>query len=152
MNDPKVGQQFTVKTRTSKGLNLREEPKRNASIILLMPKGSKVTLVGDEVRTSGGREWYNVKYKLKESEKTGWVVSDYLEPVEPPPQLALPAKDVTYNGDLQYSVANLPQLPNDVALGAVKYSIGNETHQTSVDEWNTASTNSLGINYYPIPK
>ena len=65
--------------------------------------------------------------------------------------LATKVMDIRYNGDLQYSEARLPQLPDVVALGLVQYSIGGVTYQTSVDKWNTAAKDSSGTNKYPIP-
>ena len=61
-------------TNTTDGHNLRDAAGYSGKIIASMPKGSKVTLLGDK-KEADGLTWYKVKY----GNKTGWTSSYYLK-------------------------------------------------------------------------
>jgi hypothetical protein len=69
------------------GLCLRSAPSLSSSVILVMPEGSSVTLLGD-TQTADGYLWRHLTY----ASQTGWAAAQYL--VFNPPQSA-PAAPIT---------------------------------------------------------
>jgi uncharacterized protein YraI len=71
-----VGQPATVMGTNGDGLNLREGPGYDFTVIVVMPEGATVRVIGGPQRDARGNLWWNVQW----GEKSGWALADYLAP------------------------------------------------------------------------
>lgn len=55
------------------GLNMRENPDKNAKVLVLIPNGTKLTVLEEQ------GDWYKVEY----DGKTGWIMKDYVSEDNP---------------------------------------------------------------------
>lgn len=55
------------------GLNMRENPDKNAKVLILIPNGTKLTVLEEQ------GDWYKVEY----NGQTGWVMKDYVSEQKP---------------------------------------------------------------------
>lgn len=55
------------------GLNMRENPDKNAKVLALIPNGTKLTILEEQ------GDWYKVEY----NGETGWVMKDYVSETKP---------------------------------------------------------------------
>lgn len=67
----------TKKGTTSSSLNMRKNAGTSYSCITTIPKGK--TLVIYSTKSVNGTNWYKVKYKVKGTQKTGWICGNYVK-------------------------------------------------------------------------
>lgn len=71
----KYNKTFAGTYKTSANLNLRTDGKKNANIIITIPKGKKITCYGYYSKDSTGATWYYVEY----GKYTGYVAASYCQ-------------------------------------------------------------------------
>jgi uncharacterized protein YgiM (DUF1202 family) len=59
-------------------LNLREEPINDARVNYILPRGTKVTLLGDSYQAIDGGVWLKVSVETFEGTQVGWVNQRYV--------------------------------------------------------------------------
>jgi SH3 domain-containing protein len=59
-------------------LNLREEPINYARVNYILPRGTKVTLLGDSYQADDGGVWLKVSVETFEGIQVGWVSQRYI--------------------------------------------------------------------------
>jgi uncharacterized protein YgiM (DUF1202 family) len=59
-------------------LNLREEPINDARVNYILPRGTKVTLLGDSYQAINGGVWLKVSVETFEGTQVGWVSQRYV--------------------------------------------------------------------------
>lgn len=77
MDNLEKGQKYKV-TATN-GLRLRAEPDIKSKILLVMESEKIVKLESEETHSSGGYQWYNVRYTNDTGDTVGWAAGEYLE-------------------------------------------------------------------------
>ena len=64
---------------TADNLDLREEPTSSAWASYSLPRGTKVTLLGDTHQEPDGEVWLKVRVETRDGKQVGWVNQQYLE-------------------------------------------------------------------------
>jgi uncharacterized protein YgiM (DUF1202 family) len=59
-------------------LNMREEPINDARVNYILPRGTKVTLLGDSYQAIDGGVWLKVSVETFEGTQVGWVNQRYV--------------------------------------------------------------------------
>ncbi|MEO6725938.1 MAG: SH3 domain-containing protein [Blastocatellia bacterium] len=59
-------------------LNMREAPGSYSMITYILPRGTRVTLLGDSYRDPNGEVWVQVRIDTYEGLQTGWVNRQYV--------------------------------------------------------------------------
>jgi SH3 domain-containing protein len=59
-------------------LNMREEPINDALVNYILPRGTKVTLLGGSYQAIDGGVWLKVSVETSEGTKVGWVSQRYV--------------------------------------------------------------------------
>lgn len=76
-SDLQVNQPATVSGTNGDGLNLRVGPGFDQSVILVMPEGAIVQVIGGPQADAAGNRWWNVDW----NGVTGWAFGVYLQPL-----------------------------------------------------------------------
>ncbi len=64
---------------TADNLDLRDEPSQNARASYVLPRGTKVVLLGKSQREHNGDVWLKVRIETLEGSQVGWVSQQYVE-------------------------------------------------------------------------
>jgi uncharacterized protein YgiM (DUF1202 family) len=64
---------------TADNLDLREEPGNLARASYFLPRGTKVTLLGNTHQDSDGDVWFKVRVETSDGRRVGWVSQQYFE-------------------------------------------------------------------------
>jgi Bacterial SH3 domain len=64
---------------TADNLNMREQPANNAQASYILPRGTKVELLGESHQELNGAVWHKVRVQTFEGTSVGWVNQQYVE-------------------------------------------------------------------------